>query len=434
MASRRGQQAPTKKHLARLERERRQQRILIFGSIAVVVIVIGLIAYGYIQANYLAPRMTIAEAEGVKIRANQFAARTRFERYNLVQQAVNNYQTLQLIGQDQSDLRLSFINNIQQIRFQLDPTSFGREVLNNMIDDILVEQEAQTRGITVTDADVEQEIQAQFGYFPNGPLPTSTSFPTPLPTSTLSPTQLALVTPIPSPTEIPTATPDLSATPTEIPSSTPTAAPSLTPTPYTADAFQQNYSTTLQQFKDNINVSESDIRAIILAQLYRQKLQENIGKDVPVTQEQVWARHILVADEQTAQQVLDQLNNGGDWNQLAAEFSTDTSNKDNGGDLGWIASGDTVPEFEKVAFALNVGQISDPVQTQFGWHIIQVLGKEDRSLTASQYQQAVQTAFQNWLDTRRQSADITINDSWTNVVPSDPAIPQEILDAISSTP
>ena len=59
MASRRGQQAPTKKHLARLERERRQQRILIFGSIAVVVIVIGLIAYGYIQANYLAPRMKI---------------------------------------------------------------------------------------------------------------------------------------------------------------------------------------------------------------------------------------------------------------------------------------------------------------------------------------------------------------------------------------
>lgn len=427
MARSRGPQAPTKKHLARVEREKRQQRIIISGTIVVVVVVVGLILYGIIQSQYLQPRQPVARVDNTTIIANDFVERTRFERNNLVQQALSNYQTLQLVGDQESDVALSLINNIQQIRFQLDPTSFGRDVLNSMIDDVIVEIEANNQGISVSEEEVEKEIQSQFGYFPQGLPPTPTSFPTSRPTSTLSPEQLALVTPIPTMTDFPTPTPDSEATPTQIPSATPTLAPTPSPTAYTEEAFQQNFKDTMQQFENEIGVSEASIRKFIKAQLYRQKLAEVIGVDVELSEMQVWARHILVEDEETAQQIIDQLNEGADWNSLAAEFSTDESNKDRGGDLGWFSLGTMVPEFESAAFNLGIGSISAPIQTQFGWHIIQVLGKEERSISEFQYQQAVDSAFQTWLADKRDSADIEIYDNWTDVAPSEPSIPVQLL-------
>lgn len=430
MAKSRGPQQPTKKHLARLERERRQQRLLIFGTVIVLIIVVFLISYGWIQSNLIVPRQAVASAEGETITAGDFAARTRFERYNLVQQALSNYQTLQLIQDTQSDLALSIINNIQQIRFSLDPTSFGQEVLNTMIDDILVRKEAERRGIEVMEEDIDLEIQRQFGFLPDGPLPTATPFPTAIPTSTLSPEQLELVTPIPTATDFPTPTPDPNATATAIPSPTTTLAPTLTPTPFTEEAFQQLFQDTLAQFSDEIDVSENDIRSIIRASLFRERLQEQLAVDVPLTQEQVWARHILVEDEETANQVLDQLAAGADWSQLAQEFSIDDSNKNTGGDLGWFGAGRMVAEFEKAAFALAVGETSEPIQTSFGYHIIQVLGKEDRSINSSDYQQAVQQALQVWIETQRADASIEIFDRWMDVAPSEPTIPQSLLDSL----
>lgn len=88
--------------------------------------------------------------------------------------------------------------------------------------------------------------------------------------------------------------------------------------------------------------------------------------------EQVKASHILVATEDEAKQIVSQLQGGADFAALAAEKSQDPGTKDQGGDLGFFGRGELVPEFENVAFTLAAGQVSAPVQTQFGWHLIKV--------------------------------------------------------------
>ena len=92
--------------------------------------------------------------------------------------------------------------------------------------------------------------------------------------------------------------------------------------------------------------------------------------------EQVRARHILVADPKTAQTVLAKLKAGGNWNDLAKQYSTDPSTKDKGGELGFFGRGQMVPAFQDAAFGAKVGQIVGPVKSPFGYHVIQVEEKK----------------------------------------------------------
>lgn len=101
------------------------------------------------------------------------------------------------------------------------------------------------------------------------------------------------------------------------------------------------------------------------------------NKDTFAQAEQVEASHILVEDEKTAKKVAKELAAGGDFAKLAAEYSTDTETADNGGSLGYFGKGDMVGEFEDVAFDLDINKVSDPVKTEYGYHIIKVTGKKE---------------------------------------------------------
>ncbi len=124
--------------------------------------------------------------------------------------------------------------------------------------------------------------------------------------------------------------------------------------------------------------------------------------------EQVHARHILVTDEETSEQVIARLEEGEEWATLASELSIDLSNKDSEGDLGWFPRGVMVAEFEEAAFSLEPGTTSAPVQTDYGYHIIQVLEKGVRDLDDEVYESLASQEFQAWLDAHREAADITI--------------------------
>lgn len=92
-------------------------------------------------------------------------------------------------------------------------------------------------------------------------------------------------------------------------------------------------------------------------------------------EEEVQARHILVSTEDLANKLIVRIEAGEDFAQLAKENSGDAGSKEQGGMLGYFGKGQMVPQFEEAAFALQKGQVSKPVQSQFGWHVIKV---EDR--------------------------------------------------------
>jgi foldase protein PrsA len=131
---------------------------------------------------------------------------------------------------------------------------------------------------------------------------------------------------------------------------------------------------------------EQAIRDMVKLDLLRQKAAM---KDVKVTEEEmkkyydeykpkIKASHILVDDEKTANEIKAKLDKGEDFAKLAKEYSKDPGSAQNGGDLGWFSSGEMVKEFEDAAYALKVGEISKPVKSEYGYHIIKVTDKEKK--------------------------------------------------------
>ncbi|UTD26694.1 peptidylprolyl isomerase [Bradyrhizobium sp. WD16] len=106
------------------------------------------------------------------------------------------------------------------------------------------------------------------------------------------------------------------------------------------------------------------------------KVYDDAAKQISSEQE-VHARHILVETEDEAKQVIDELKKGADFAELAKKKSKDPGASD-GGDLGFFTKDQMVPEFSTAAFALEPGKISDPVKSQFGWHVIKVEEKRNR--------------------------------------------------------
>lgn len=91
--------------------------------------------------------------------------------------------------------------------------------------------------------------------------------------------------------------------------------------------------------------------------------------------EQVKAAHILVDSEETAKDIKNQVDKGGDFAELAKKYSKDTATKDKGGELGQFKKGTMVKEFEEAAFGMKAGKVSDPIKSQFGFHLIKVIEK-----------------------------------------------------------
>jgi foldase protein PrsA len=173
-------------------------------------------------------------------------------------------------------------------------------------------------------------------------------------------------------------------------------------------------------------LTEAQLRLDLHAQILAEKLYDKVTAHVKVsdaavksyyqqnksqytTQASRDVRHILVSSKKKADDLETQLKKGADFAALAKKYSTDTTSAKNGGDLGAISKGQTVASFDKAAFSLKTNEISKPVHSTYGWHIIQALGPVKpakvtplesvaASIRTNLLSTKKTTVMQNWVD------------------------------------
>ena len=373
-------QAKLRRHDA--ERNRRATIILLAAGALLVL----LIAAGIVQELVVKPSQPVATVNGAKISTR------------LYQQVVKY--------------------NWWQAGEVTDPEGTGSDVLDQLIETELLREQAKEKGITVSEDEIGKAVEKMFGYVRETPTPAPTTAPAP------------------------TATPDPAAT------AAPSATPAPTATPMTLEAYQEAYKNFLTRMDSVSGLSEANFRNLVEGQLLSEKLYEAVAAEVPTTGEQVRVRHILVAiitptpiatpdpsgaatptpdpnatpapaprDEAQALariiEVQQKLGAGEDFAVLATEYSDDTGSAASGGELGWFPRGSgLVQEFEDAAFALQAGELSQPVKTQFGYHLIQVEERDPaRELDAYTLYMNKYQAYQTWLTDIKAAA--AIDRKWT---------------------
>jgi len=356
--------------LSRRAQEAKQRRQLIIGTAVVLGVVLVLLTWAIVDHYVLKPRKPVAAVSGEEISLETYQKRVNYRRWdyaNYLAQLESQRQQFAAGGEEQAFLVQYMDQQIQQAQTAM--MTLPNSVLDELIDAEITRQECDLLGLTVSEEAVQLELETQFGYDRNPPTPT----PTPI-THTL---------PI-------TVTP------------TPTIAP------MTAEEFDQQRVRWAELMVQSAGgFDEDDFRGLLREGLLREKLEESLKTGFPTTEDQVHASHILLATAETAQEVLDRLEAGEAFEDLAAELSTDESNRDTGGDLGWFPRGQMVGEFEEAVFAMVPGETSGIVETQFGFHIIRLVERDpnrelDESTLASRQAQMIA----DWYEARRAGPEV----------------------------
>jgi foldase protein PrsA len=342
----------TKRQLSRHQKEQRQQRLAIAFVAAVVVLIVGVLGFGLFREFIYIPSRPIAVVNGVTIPVSTYAKVMAFRQLILDQQ-INYYesQATAITDSNQQAFLQFEQQQLQDMRMNL-----SMQVPEDLIEEELIRQEAVKRGLTVTAADVDALLAKSFTQ------PASTT------TETTTITDTATATPLPTPN------------------------------------WQDNYKQYLAAF----GISDADYRQFAAEpQAYREKLTTAIGAEVPTSAEQVHVRDILTDTYEAAVDIAKQLQEGGDFAEIAKQSSTDSATKDNGGDMGWLPRGIESTDFDQAVFALQPGQISNPITTTNGVEIIKLEERDpNRPLDASNLETLQSQAFTNWLDEAKKGSGV----------------------------
>lgn len=361
----------SREELSRHERETLAQRYLLIGMAALVALILAILGFGFWREYIARNSEPVATVVGRPLTLESYARKLDFRRKTIDQQ--KQYMQMQLQSFSGNESLVDLVRQqIQQLQFT--QIMLPEQTLDQMIDEELIRQEAARRGLTVTAEEIDEETKNNFGDPPAAEA-------------------------APSPTADPSAS--AASQPTAEASPAPTAV-QATPVP-TADVQAR-----LKEFLSVYGLSEAEYKQMVEVQVLYRKLEEAMGAEVTTTADQLRARHILVETEEKAKELVEKLRGGASFEELAKTESTDTGSKEKGGDLGWFTEGMMVPEFDKAVFQLEPNKISDPVNTTYGWHIIELLEKEqNRPLDEQMLNRKKSAALPDWLDKTRNGPEIT---------------------------
>ncbi|MEM7129603.1 MAG: peptidylprolyl isomerase [Chloroflexota bacterium] len=420
-------------------------------GLALLAIIIGAV-YSFI----VVPNQSIATVGEERIVTKDFRQRVLFEQGQLASQLGNLMRMEQQFGGQGF-----FTNQINQIQSTLsNPQSLGLNVLDQMVNESVVLNEATNQGLTVTDEEIDEELRQQAA--------ARTGRQTEAQATETAAAVVELTATAESFTPTPSPTIDVSSTATVTLTATATFTPTLTPTPIPLldDTTYENGIATVEAEIDNFaDMSLDQYRELVRTRLTTEKVREAISVNlVDETETQVQARHILLRPRdptptatpvpdgedtpvptpvptelsegdptltptpsvRTREETLAEIEavrkrivEGGEDFAIVAEEVSDDGSASNGGDLGWFGPGRMVPPFEEAAFALPIGEVSEPISTTFGYHIIQVLEKDEtRPKDEGQLNQERNEAYQNWLRDQVDLLEIDRPQDLAQILPS----------------
>ncbi len=444
--------------LSKKRREQRNQRLvltLVGGALGLVVIAL---VTGVLYEQVWIPSRPLAQVGDIILTRRDY---WQEQRYTLAQEAIQNTR-LQALFSANPDILDQLGGRNFQVNAQvalIHTQEVNEQRINQWVDAQLIQQGAASIGIQVSDDTVNQQIVADLGstFLPAAPItPTTTLTPTATivaeatltdamgGTSEIGETATAMATATSSTTPSPTRTatpggPTLTPTdtntpvPTDTPRPTPVASVASEQVPQIIDAIYRQFETEVRLAGQEPQLTRADFDGALQRQyrdqLLRDQLQAHLLPETEFTAttepDRIRARHILLkvevpddADEAAidaafaerrpeAVALVDQLRAGADFAELAAQVSEDPGSRDSGGDVGYFdATGSADngatydPLFVAGAFALDGDEISDPMRTRFGWHILQVTDRQVPD-PDTQLATARSEVFNDWLEQQR---------------------------------
>lgn len=380
-----------RKALSRAEREARIQRWILLATAGVVALTILILAVGFIYERMIWPDQPVASVDGQPIRTREFQKRFRFVEDSLRRQVAIMEQeiaALDLNDPTQSSIAAFYRQQINQISLQLDdPVLLGRAVLQQMIDERLIRAEAERRGIRVSSAVIDREIERRFGFIRETPTPVGSPTPT--------------ITPGPG---------------------TPQPTPFPTPTPMSEASFRALYAAQLKRWEGELGFTEADYRAMIEAELMEQQLREAFAREVPAHEEQVDVRLITAETLDLASELYRRVQAEG-FEKVFEEVQAGKVVSATALNLGWTPVGGLGSlygtELEKIVFATPVLSTTSVITSSLGYHIAWVAGRGDRELAPYYLQARQQQAFEDWLQRQRNDPNRVRYFDWQNRIPRD---------------
>ena len=392
----------TRKEILLDNRQRaRDRKFLLLGGIATGVAIL-LVLVGAAFSFLIVPSRVVVSVNGHDITVQDFRNRYRYER----RLALNRYESLRML-QQQFGGQVNLLNEIQTLQTALaDEFTMGVRVKSTLIEDLLIVEEARASDLSVSEAELDELIDAEIAS-------RYSKYTAAQATATVEARSQSVSQGEGDAGDDATNTGDVPAQ---------EAIDILTKA-----ELEQGIEGFAQELSDDSGLSLDDYRQILEYGLLREMLKSQVTEgNVVDTELRIQARHMLISFENSpagsgsdsagrtreqalelAENLLERLELGESFSYLVDLYSDDPSAAYNQGDLGWFAKGRMVPAFEEAAFELAVDEFSTPVETEFGFHIIQVTDSDPNApIAADARRSAIDEYFRDWLIELQSTAEI----------------------------